>query len=231
MYSLSQHFYDDFIAKNRYRYILDGLGNTVVITIFALMLGLLLGILTAVIRVSYKNGNRSPVMAVLNWIGGAYLTIIRGTPTVVQLLIMYFIIIPSGAPILVAILAFGINSGAYVAEVFRGGIQSVDIGQTEAGRSLGLSSAQTMRKIVLPQAIKNCLPAIFNEFITLLKETSISGYVGINDLTRGGDIIRSITYDPYIPLLMIAAIYLVMVVGLTYVQKAIERRLAKSDRR
>ena len=190
MYSLSQHFYDDFIAKNRYRYILDGLGNTVVITIFALMLGLLLGILTAVIRVSYKNGNRSPVMAVLNWIGGVYLTIIRGTPTVVQLLIMYFIIIPSGAPILVAILAFGINSGAYVAEVFRGGIQSVDIGQTEAGRSLGLSSAQTMRKIVLPQAIKNCLPAIFNEFITLLKETSISGYVGINDLTRGGDIIR-----------------------------------------
>jgi len=170
-------------------------------------------------------------MAVLNWIGGVYLTIIRGTPTVVQLLIMYFIIIPSGAPILVAILAFGINSGAYVAEVFRGGIQSVDIGQTEAGRSLGLSSAQTMRKIVLPQAIKNCLPAIFNEFITLLKETSISGYVGINDLTRGGDIIRSITYDPYIPLLMIAAIYLVMVVGLTYVQKAIERRLAKSDRR
>ena len=231
MYSLSQHFYDDFIAKNRYRYILDGLGNTVVITIFALMLGLLLGILTAVIRVSYKNGNRSPVMAVLNWIGGVYLTIIRGTPTVVQLLIMYFIIIPSGAPILVAILAFGINSGAYVAEVFRGGIQSVDIGQTEAGRSLGLSSSQTMRKIVLPQAIKNCLPAIFNEFITLLKETSISGYVGINDLTRGGDIIRSITYDPYIPLLMIAAIYLVMVVGLTYVQKAIERRLAKSDRR
>jgi polar amino acid transport system ATP-binding protein len=137
-------------------------------------------------------------------------------------MIMYFIILPSAAPVAVAMLAFGINSGAYVAEVFRSGIQSVDAGQTEAGRSLGLSARQTMVKIVLPQAVKNVTPAIFNEFITLLKETSISGYVGISDLTRGGDIIRSQTYDAYPPLLTVAGVYLVMTIGLTLIEKQVE---------
>ena len=229
--SLGEHLYDDLIAKDRYMYILGGLGNTVIITIAALCIGLFLGIITAIIRVSCKDGAKGFVMKVLNFIAGLYLTIIRGTPTVVQLMIMYFIILPSAAPVSVAMLAFGINSGAYVAEVFRSGIQSVDAGQTEAGRSLGLSARQTMVKIVLPQAVKNVTPAIFNEFITLLKETSISGYVGISDLTRGGDIIRSQTYDAYPPLLTVAGVYLVMTIGLTLIEKQVERRMAKSDRR
>lgn len=229
--SLGQSLYDDFIYRDRYKYLLEGLGNTVIVTVAALAIGLLLGILSSIVRVSYKNGNRNPVMKVLNFIVGLYITIIRGTPTVVQLLIMYFIILPSAKPLLVAMLAFGINSGAYVAEVFRSGIQSVDAGQSEAGRSLGLSARQTMIKIVLPQAVKNVTPAIFNEFITLLKETSVSGYVGIQDLTKGGDIIRSQTYDAFPPLLTVAAVYLVMTVGLTLIQGVIERRMARSDRR
>ncbi len=198
MGSLAQNLYDDFISKNRYRYLLDGLGNTLVI---------------------------------LNFIGGLYLTVIRGTPMVVQLMLMYFVILQSGTPLQIAILAFGINSGAYVAEVIRSGIQSVDRGQAEAGRSLGLGSRQTMTRIVLPQAFKNVAPAIFNEFISLLKETSVAGYVGIQDLTKGGDIIRSQTYDAFPPLLAVALIYLVIVICLTQVLHVIERRLAKSELR
>lgn len=229
--TIGQHFYDDFIVENRYMYIIQGLGNTVVITVFALILGLVLGILSSIVNVFYANGSRSPLMKILKFICTIYITVIRGTPTVVQLMIMYFVILTSGQPIVIAILAFGINSGAYVSEVFRSGIQSVDAGQTEAGRSLGLSANQTMFKIVLPQAIKNVTPAIFNEFITLLKETSVSGYVGIQDLTKGGDIIRSITYDAFTPLLLVAAIYLVIVIGLTEILHVVERRLQKSDRR
>lgn len=232
MGSLAQNLYDDFISKNRYRYRLDGLGNTLVITIFALIIGVVLGVLVALTRVTYQQAeHRSVLLRILNSIGGLYLTVIRGTPMVVQLMLMYFVILQSGTPLQIAILAFGINSGAYVAEVIRSGIQSVDRGQAEAGRSLGLGSRQTMTRIVLPQAFKNVAPAIFNEFISLLKETSVAGYVGIQDLTKGGDIIRSQTYDAFPPLLAVALIYLVIVICLTQVLHVIERRLAKSELR
>ena len=232
MGSLAQNLYDDFISKNRYRYLLDGLGNTLVITIFALIIGVVLGVLVALTRVTYQQAeHRSVLLRILNFIGGLYLTVIRGTPMVVQLMLMYFVILQSGTPLQIAILAFGIISGAYVAEVIRSGIQSVDRGQAEAGRSLGLGSRQTMTRIVLPQAFKNVAPAIFNEFISLLKETSVAGYVGIQDLTKGGDIIRSQTYDAFPPLLAVALIYLVIVICLTQVLHVIERRLAKSELR
>lgn len=226
------NLYNDFIKEDRYLYLVHGLGNTVLITICALILGVILGALIAIIRVSYQNSRkRGAVIRILNTFAGLYLTIIRGTPMVVQLMILYFAIWKSGQPIPVAIIAFGINSGAYVAEVIRSGIQSVDRGQTEAGRSLGLNGRQTMIRIILPQAFKNVAPAIFNEFISLVKETSVAGYVGIQDLTKGGDIIRSITYDAFPPLLAVACIYLVIVIGLTQVLHVIERRLAKSDLR
>ena len=232
MNSLSQRLYDDFIDKQRYMYLVKGLGNTVLITLFALLLGVVIGVLIALVRVNYaQNEKKGPVIWILNMLCGLYLTIIRGTPMVVQLMIMYFVILASGAPLVIAILSFGLNSGAYVAEVIRSGIQSVDRGQTEAGRSLGLSGRRTMVYIILPQAFKNVAPAIFNEFISLLKETSVAGYVGIQDLTKGGDIIRSITYDAFPPLLAVALIYLIIVIMLTQVLHVIERRLAKSDQR
>ena len=231
MGSLAQNLYDDFISKNRYRYLLDGLGNTLVITIFALIIGVVLGVLVALTRVTYQQAeHRSVLLRILNFIGGLYLTVIRGTPMVVQLMLMYFVILQSGTPLQIAILAFGINSGAYVAEVIRSGIQSVDRGQAEAGRSLGLGSRQTMTRIVLPQAFKNVAPAIFNEFISLLKETSVAGYVGIQDLTKGGDIIRSQTYEAFLPLIAVALIYLIMVMILSSLVTKLERRLARSDR-
>ena len=232
MGTLNERLFDCFVKEKRYMYLVKGLGNTVTITIFALLLGVVLGFLIALIRVSAaRDEKQSPVLKILNMISGLYLTIIRGTPIVVQLMIMYFVILASGAPVLIAILSFGINSGAYVAEVIRSGIQSIDRGQTEAGRSLGLNGRQTMMYIILPQAFKNVAPAIFNEFIALLKETSVAGYVGIQDLTKGGDIIRSLTYDAFPPLLMVAAIYLVIVIFLTMILHKIEGRLAKSDLR
>ena len=233
MSGLASRLYIDFIEKNRYKYLVEGLGNTLIITLFALLIGVILGILIALVRVSYAQASKKhPIHAVLNFICGIYLTIIRGTPMVVQLMIMYFVILTGDiSPITIAIIAFGINSGAYVAEVIRSGIQSVDRGQTEAGRSLGLSAASTMIYIVLPQAFKNVAPAIFNEFIVLLKETSVAGYVGIQDLTKGGDIIRSITYDAFPPLIAVALIYLVIVIILTRILHYIEGRLAKSDLR
>jgi His/Glu/Gln/Arg/opine family amino acid ABC transporter permease subunit len=230
--SLASRLYDDFISQDRYMYLVKGLGNTILITIFALLIGVAIGVAIALIRVSYQQQKKKgPILWILNFISGLYLTVIRGTPMVVQLMIMYFVIWASGAPIMIAIVSFGLNSGAYVAEVIRSGIQSVDRGQREAGRSLGLSSRQTMGYIILPQAFKNVAPAIFNEFIVLLKETSVAGYVGIMDLTKGGDIIRSITYDAFPPLIVVAAIYLVMVIILTQILHVIERRLAKSDLR
>ncbi len=231
MGSLSSRLYDALIYKDRWHYITDGLGMTIVITLGALVIGLILGSVAAIIKVAYKNTKKNLLLSVLNFIVGIYLTVIRGTPTVVQLMIMYFVIWKSGTSLEVAIAAFGINSGAYLAEVMRSGIQSVDRGQTEAGRSLGLNFWQTMRKIILPQAFKNVAPAIFNEFITLLKETSVSGYVGIQELTKAGDIIRSLTYDAMPPLLLVALIYLVIVIGLTRILAVIERRMAESDLR
>ncbi|HCM24071.1 MAG TPA: amino acid ABC transporter permease, partial [Ruminococcaceae bacterium] len=214
-----------------YQYILTGLGNTLVITVFAVLIGVVLGTLVALIRIAHINNPQK--LRVLNGIANLYLTVIRGTPVVVQLLIMYYIIVV-GTPISdvgTAILAFGINSGAYVAEVIRSGIQSVDHGQIEAGRSLGLSERTTMVKIVFPQALKNVLPAIGNEFISLLKETSVAGYIGIQDLTKSGDIIRSITFLPYTPLLTTAAVYLVIVIGMSALLTKFERRLHRNDNR
>ena len=198
-------FQQDFIESDRYLYLLRGLGNTLLIAALAVILGIVLGFLVAIIRSTHdKHGG----LNILNFICKVYLTIWRGTPTMVQLLIMY-------NKILVAVIAFGLNSAAYVAEIVRSGIMSVDEGQFEAGRSLGLNYTQTMRLIILPQAFKNVLPALANEFITLLKETSISGYIAIPDLTKGGDIIRSQTYDAFLPLFGVAVIYLVLVMILT----------------
>ena len=227
--SVEQQLYDAFIEKNRYKYILDGLGNTLLITFFAVLIGIVLGTLVALVRVTHS-GNRKK-LRILNALSSLYLTVIRGTPVVVQLMIVYYIVYQSGDKLVAAVLAFGINSGAYVAEVIRSGIQSVDQGQIEAGRSLGLTQRTTMVKIVFPQALKNVAPAIFNEFIALLKETSVAGYIGVQDLTKGGDIIRSLTYDPYTSLLMTAAVYLVIVIGLTHCLTVLERRLHRSDNR
>ena len=238
--SLADTFNRCFIEDSRWKWMLEGLGNTMIITVFALMIGIILGIIVAAVRSTYdmngaamkkKGGPAYIFLRIGNFICNLYLTVIRGTPVVVQLMIMYFVILASGAPLLIAILSFGINSGAYVAEVVRSGIQSIDRGQTEAGRSLGLSGTQTMIYIILPQAFKNVAPAIFNEFIAMLKETSVAGYVGIQDLTKGGDIIRSITYDAFPPLLAVAMVYLILVILLTQVLHQIEGRLAKSDLR
>ncbi len=230
-FGLGDEFYQSFIYKSRYRYIITGLGNTVLITLFAVLLGVILGTIVALVKVTH--GNNPHRLKIANGICTVYLTVIRGTPVVVQLMIMYYVILSSTNvdKIVAAILAFGINSGAYVAEVIRSGIQSVDHGQVEAGRSLGLSQRTTMMKIVFPQALKNVLPAIGNEFIALLKETSVAGYIGIQDLTKGGDIIRSITYLAFTPLLTTAAVYLVIVIFLSSLLTRFERRLHRSDNR
>lgn len=228
---VSSQFYQSFVQDNRYLYIVTGLGNTLVITLFAVLLGVILGTIVALVKVAHANDPRR--LRIANGICTFYLTVIRGTPVLVQLMIMYYIILNGTAvnDITTAVLAFGINSGAYVAEVIRSGIQSVDHGQVEAGRSLGLSQHTTMVKIIFPQALKNVLPAVGNEFIALLKETSVAGYIGIQDLTKGGDIIRSITYLAFTPLLTTAAVYLIVVIGLTSLLTKLERRLHRSDNR
>ena len=230
MSGFKESFYQNFIEKDRWQYLLTGLENTLLITIFAVLIGVAIGFLVAIIRASHdKNGS----LKILNFICRVYLTVIRGTPTMVQLLIVYYVIFATVDPgkVIVAIIAFGMNSAAYVAEIVRSGIMSIDQGQFEAGRSLGLNYTQTMTKIILPQAVKNILPALGNEMIVLLKETSISGYIGLTDLTRGGDIIRSQTYSALFPLLAVAAIYLVIVCFLTYLVGRLERRLRNNERK
>ena len=221
-------FYFNFIEDNRWKYITDGLQNTLKITFFAVLIGIVLGFLVAIIRSTYENTHK---LKILNAVCTVYLTVIRGTPVVVQLMIVYFVIFVAINPGMVttAILAFGINSGAYVAEIFRSGISSIERGQFEAGRSLGFNYAQTMWYIIMPQAFKNVLPALCNEFIALLKETSIAGYIGIQDLTKGGDIIRSRTYSAFMPLLAVAALYLIIVLIFTQFIKILERRLRQSE--
>ncbi|MBR7108157.1 MAG: ABC transporter substrate-binding protein/permease [Lentisphaeria bacterium] len=218
----------NFIKDSRYVYLLQGLLNTLQITFFSLLIGIVIGFAVAVVRSTADQTGR---LKFLNWVCKFYLTIIRGTPVVVQLLIIYFVVF--GAvdidKVLVAIIAFGINSGAYVAEIIRGGIMSIDKGQMEAGRSLGLSYIQSMRLIIIPQAFKNVLPALGNEFIVLLKETSVSGYIALHDLTKGGDIIRSQTYDAFFPLIAVALIYLVLVVVLSGLLGMLEKRLKKNE--
>jgi len=221
-------FEKTFIRENRYMMFVNGLKNTLIIAVFATLIGVAIGALVAIVKVYHKQTGK---LKLLNAICEIYTTVIRGTPIVVQLLITYNIIfVWSTHAVAIGIMGFGFNSGAYVAEIMRGGINAVDIGQTEAGRSLGLSSATTMKSIVLPQAIKNVLPAIGNEFIALLKETSVIGFLGVIDLTKAAERVISRTADVYFPYLSIAAIYLILVYGLNFLFKKLERRLAKSDR-
>ncbi|MGN1378033.1 MAG: amino acid ABC transporter permease [Dorea sp.] len=226
--TFQEKFVNNFIAEERWRYIWEGLGVTLKVTFFAVLLGIVLGFLVSIVRSTYDKTGK---LKVLNAICKLYLTVFRGTPVVVQLLIIYFVIFGSVdiSKILVAVLAFGINSGAYVAEIFRSGIMSIDNGQFEAGRSLGFNYTQTMVHIIMPQAFKNVLPALGNEFISLLKETSVSGYIALQDLTKGGDIIRSRTYDAFMPLIAVAAIYLIMVLIFSKLVNILERRLRSSD--
>ena len=228
MDNFTASFYQNFIEDDRWKYITDGLFNTLRITFFAVLIGIFLGFLIAVVRSTYDKTHR---LGVLNALCKVYLTVIRGTPVLVQLLIIYFVVFGSVKidKTLVAVIAFGINSGAYVAEIFRSGIMSIDNGQFEAGRSLGFNYPQSMFYIVMPQAFKNVLPALGNEFIGLLKETSVAGYIAIQDLTKGADIIRSRTYSAFMPLIAAALIYLVLVMVFTFFVQKLERRLRNSD--
>ena len=225
---ITQDLYLNFIKEDRYMWLLDGLKTTLLITFFAAILGIILGFIVAIIRSTH---DKSGHFKILNAVCRVYLTVIRGTPTMIQVLIMNFVIFGSVSldKVIVGSLAFGINSGAYVAEIVRSGIMSIDPGQTEAGRSLGLNFTQTMKLIIMPQAFKNVLPALGNEFISLLKETSVSGYIALQDLTKGGDIIRSRTYDAFMPLIAVALIYLVMVLIFSKLVSLLERRLRNSD--
>ena len=227
------HIYTNFIAEDRWKYLTDGLQVTIIITLAALVIGIVLGALVSVVRVTHDKAGKPGIgLKLLNGVCQFYLTVIRGTPVMVQLLIMYFVVFATVDPgkLAVAIIAFGINSGAYVAEIFRSGIMSVDPGQMEAGRSLGLSYGQVMLRIIMPQAVKIILPTLINEFIALVKETAVAGYIALGDLTRGGDQIRSQTWDAFPPLLAVAAIYLVVVMLLEKLGRTVERRLAQSDR-
>ena len=231
--NIGNQFYETMIVDDRYLQILWGLGNTLIITVCAILLGIVIGTLVAMVKARVfapKNPVVKGIFKVLDVICSLYLTVIRGTPMILQLMIMYYIILINiSNGVVVACIAFGINSGAYVAEVVRTGILSVDKGQMEAGRSLGLTQTTTMFKIIFPQALKNVLPALGNELIALLKETSVAGYIGIHDLTKGSDIIRSTTYDSFTPLISAGIVYLVLVLGLTSLLGCLERRLRKSD--
>lgn len=219
-----QSFYDTMISGDRWVLILQGLSVTVLIAICAILIGTVLGCIFALFKISSSK--------ILRGIANFYTTVIRGIPLATQLMIFYFVVFaPLGLDrLFVAILAYGINSGAYCTEIFRAGIQGVDIGQTEAGRSLGLSKAQTLIKIVLPQAVKTALPTYTSEFIVLIKETSVASFIAVTDLTKAGDMIRNATYNAWIPLLTCAVIYLCLTLGLTKLFAILEKRLAKSDR-
>ena len=237
---LARQFKFVFLDGERWRWLLKGLGKTMEITSVALVMGIVIGIVVAAVRSSYDKNRESMalrggigyhLLRIANALCKIYLTVIRGTPVVVQLLLCYFVIFASakdGVP--VAMIAFGINSGAYVAEIFRSGIMSVDAGQFEAGRSLGFGYARTMRHIIIPQAFKATLPTLCNEFIVLIKETSVAGYVGIMDLTKAGDQIRGRTFSAFLPLIMVALIYLVIVIVLSWLVGRLERRLRKNER-
>ncbi len=216
--------YETFIETEGYKFLLEGFGNTIIITLGALVVGVLIGSLIAIVKF-FAEGN--PKLKIAEKICDLYVTVIRGIPVVVLLLIFYFIILKSSEGIVVGILTFGINSGAYMAELIRSGINAVDKGQMEAGRSLGMSKMQTMRKIIFPQAIRYILPAIGNELIALLKETSVAGYVAVVDLTRAGNLIRNNTFDAVNPLFFVALVYLGLVILLTVLLRKFERRLQR----
>ncbi len=227
---LIAQIYNNLKEKDRYKMIINGLLTTLEITVVALLIGIFIGILISAVKVSRKENF---VIKILKAIADLYLTIIRGTPVVVQLFVMYYLIFSSTglSKVVVSMIAFGINSGAYVAEIIRSGILSIDVGQYEAGRSLGLSESITMRKIIMPQALKNVLPTLVNEFIQLIKETSVAGFIGVTDLSRAGDIIRSQTYEPLVPLSTVAILYLITVIATTFFMSFIERKLRVNDKR
>ena len=236
--SLKQGFIKTFIRDNRYKVFLEGFKNTMIITITAAIIGIIIGVFVSLIHSLAENARDkhqttfgAKCLMIFDKICTIYVAVMRGTPLAIQLMIMTFIIM-GGFPnkVIVCCIAFGVNSGAYVSEVIRGGIASVDYGQTEAGRSLGLSQIGTLRLIVLPQAVKNILPALCNEAIAVLKETSICGLVSVVDLTRAGDLIRSRTMSPYFTLISVAIVYFILVYGLSKAVGRLERRLAQSDR-
>lgn len=225
MYVLIDNINKSLIQDNRYKFVITGVKNTLLISIFSILIGLIIGITVSTIVSYHKETNKIKLLYIISNI---YTTIIRGTPVLLQLMIMYYVIFKSVKDInliLVASITFGINSGAYVSEIIRAGIESIDKGQMEAGKSLGLNYFKIMRFIILPQAIKNILPAIGNEFITLIKETSVAGYIGIRDLTKASDIIASRTYDYFFPLIFAAIIYLILVLGLKKILNFFERKL------
>ncbi len=235
--SFQADFYLNFIAKDRWKLLLNGLGATLEITLVACLIGIAIGTVVAIIRSTWdknqetmRKGVGRTLFSLLNKLAKLYLTVIRGTPVVIQLMLAYYVIFASSRnSMLVAMLSFGLNSGAYVAEIIRSGIMSIDNGQFEAGRSLGFNYVQTMQYIIIPQALKNVLPALANEFIVLIKETSVAGYVAIKDLTKAGDTIRGVTYSAFLPLIAVALIYLVMVIFFSWLVGKLERRLRNSD--
>lgn len=226
---IQKSFEKTFILQNRYKDFLTGIGNTVSVALVAVLIGIVIGILVAIIKVIHKQSGGK--LKIPNFIAELYTTVIRGTPVVLQLLIIYNIMLGSSRnSFLGCVIAFGLNSGAYVAEIIRAGILAVDIGQTEAGRSLGLSQFTTMFHVVLPQALKNILPALGNEFIALLKETSVAGYIGFMDLTKAANRVLTSTGEVYFTLISSALVYLALVYGLSALIKRLERKLARSDR-
>ena len=229
----------NFVEKNRWKLLVSGLENTLLISLLACLIGIVIGVVIAVVRTTWDNTGskmrRGParwLLAFFNRVCVIYTTVIRGTPMVIQLLIMYYVIFASSSNgLAVAIFSFGLNSGAYVSEIFRSGIMSIEKGQMEAGRSLGLNYLQTMWYIIAPQVLKNVLPTLANEFIVLLKETSVAGYVAVMDLTFAGNRIRGVTYSAFMPLIAVALIYLVLVMFFTKLVSILERRLRQGDNR
>lgn len=227
-----QNFIDDFtlafIEKARWKFLTNGLVNTLLITLFAVLIGIAIGFIVSIIRTTHDKTGK---LKISNAICQIYITVIRGTPVMVQILIMFYVIFAaSNNKLLIAIISFGINSGAYVAEIFRSGIISIDAGQFEAGRSLGFNYTQTMWHIIMPQAFRNTIPSLANEFIVLLKETSVAGYIAMEDLTRGALIIGGTIYNYMLPLVAVALIYLILVVFLSMGVRRLERRLRRSER-
>lgn len=229
MEKLKNSLYLNLISDNRYQYILTGLKNTLIITVFSMLIGLVFGLIIALIRTTHDNTKK---LKVLNKICELYITVMRGTPVVVQLMILFFCVFTSRntSGLFVAIVGFGMNSTAYIAEIFRSGLMSVDNGQMEAGRSLGFNYFETLRYIIIPQAFRIALPPLCSEFVALIKETAVAGYVAVQDLTKAGDIIRSRTYDPWTPLLVVALIYLTLTSILSYFVSKLERRMKVDER-
>ena len=224
LYSIKDSLYNSLIYQDRYKYILEGLKSTIIMAFFATIIGTILGILIAVVEDNYEKNKKLPI---LNFLCKTYVSIIRGTPALLQLMIIYYVIFKSVEVngIIIGIIAFGLNSAAYVSEIIKSGINSIGKGQMEASRSLGFNYSKSMIYVIMPQAIKNILPALGNEFITLLKETSVAGYIGIMDLTKASDIIASRKYEYFVPLIIVAIIYLIMTLGLSKLVKLMERKL------